>query len=160
MCLQARALLGARPVIVLGRREAALDRARAFGADHVINTQAKDPATAIRSLLPGGVDVAVDAVGHADLLRLGLEVLAEGGVVGSYGVGAADAEPLAPLQQDPRVRPGACDEGEVHEELLGYVQRGLIDPTRFITHRLPLEQLADGFDLLAAREALKVVVML
>lgn len=159
LCLQAHALLKASPVIVLGRRDAALERARAVGADYVLNAQTEDPAAALRKLLPRGVDVAIDAVGHADLLRLGLEVLAEGGTVGSYGVAPADAEPLAPLQQDPRVYPGVCDEGEVHEELLDYVQQGLIDPTRFITHRLPLDQLAHGFELLAARQALKVVVV-
>lgn len=158
-CLQARTLLQASPVIVLGRRAAALERARAFGADYVVNTSIEAPAGAVRKILPGGVDVAIDAVGQADLLRLGLGVLAEGGTVGSYGVAAADAEPVGPLQQDPRVHPGACDEGEVHEELLGYLQQGRLDPARFITHRLSLDQLAHGFALLEARQALKVVVM-
>ena len=102
--------------------------------------------------------MALEAVGNAALLRLGLAVLAPAGVVGSYGVGASDAEPLKPLQQDPRIRPGVCDEGEVHAELLGHVQQGTIDPMRFITHYLPFDQLAHGFELLASKEALKVVV--
>jgi len=160
MCYLARQALGLAPILVLGRREAALERARSFGAEVTVNIQSEDAAAAIRRVVPRGVDVAIDAVGHADLLRLGLSVLAEGGRLGSYGIQAAEAEPLDGLRADPRVYPPSCDESEVHDELLAWVRQGTIDPGRFVTHRLPLERLAEGFELIEARAAVKVVVTL
>jgi alcohol dehydrogenase len=57
------AALGAR-IIAVDVADAALDRARDLGAEHVINArQDDDPAAAIRDITGGGAQVSVDALG-------------------------------------------------------------------------------------------------
>jgi threonine dehydrogenase-like Zn-dependent dehydrogenase len=45
------------------------------------------------------------------------------------------------------------------DDALDAVARGTIDPTRLITHRLPLDEAERGYELFAAREATKVVLI-
>jgi threonine dehydrogenase-like Zn-dependent dehydrogenase len=41
---------------------------------------------------------------------------------------------------------------------LAAVERGAFDPTRVITHRMSLEEAEKGYELFAARAAMKVVM--
>ncbi len=44
------------------------------------------------------------------------------------------------------------------DEALTAVASGEVDPTAVITHRLPLEDAPEGYELFASREAMKVVL--
>ncbi|MFH1086267.1 MAG: alcohol dehydrogenase catalytic domain-containing protein, partial [Chloroflexota bacterium] len=55
--------LGVRRVIVLGRRDAALQKALAFGTDVTVNVATTDPVQAVRDLTGGlGAQVVIEAV--------------------------------------------------------------------------------------------------
>lgn len=68
----AAATVGAKPVIAVDVNPARLQAAAALGATHSFDAAAVDPVEAIRELLPQGVDVAIEASGRPDVMRLAL----------------------------------------------------------------------------------------
>lgn len=61
--LMAAALAGASPVIGIDLKESRRDMAKVFGASHVIDPASGDVAAQIKTIVPNGVDFAVEATG-------------------------------------------------------------------------------------------------
>jgi threonine dehydrogenase-like Zn-dependent dehydrogenase len=73
-------------------------------------------------------------------------------VVGAYG-GFADKFPLgAVMNKSLTLRAGQCHVHRYMKPLLGRIERGEIDPTRIITHRLPLEEAPRGYEIFKNKE--------
>ena len=86
-------LAGASRIIVVDLRQDALERARQFGADEIINAGESDPVTTIREMTGGrGVDMAVELVGYAKTVEQAVRCLRPGGRAVICGVGIEKAE--------------------------------------------------------------------
>jgi S-(hydroxymethyl)glutathione dehydrogenase/alcohol dehydrogenase len=70
-CLAA-ALGGCVPVIAVDINPTRLALARTLGASHVIDSRETDVAAAIKEIVPGGVDVAVEATGLPEVMAVAL----------------------------------------------------------------------------------------
>lgn len=160
-------LLGCSPVIVLGRRDEPLSRALGLGVDAVVNTTRDDPLEVVRHWTRGkGADRVVEAVGDDSLVELGLRMLNSTGKLGIYGI----APTREPGDMERRAIDIAMGRGEwaveffgpqewaPHDHLLWLVDRGIVRLRDYYTHVVPLAETQRGFDLLASKEALKVVV--
>jgi NADPH2:quinone reductase len=86
---------GAQVVTTVSGPEKA-ELARAAGAHHVVNYRTGSAAEAIRSAVPGGVDIVVEVAPAANAALDG-EVLAPGGVVAMYAT--EDSAPVLPLRR-------------------------------------------------------------
>lgn len=161
-------LLGCHPVMVLGRREEPLARATEMGAaDAVINAAREDPVAAVQELTGGaGADRVIEAVGDDELVELGLSLAASGGRVGIYGI-SPTREPGDMERRAVDIAKGRGEwcveffgpqEWAPHEQMLWLVRRGLVRLRDHYSHVVPLTETARGFELLASREAFKVVV--
>jgi threonine dehydrogenase-like Zn-dependent dehydrogenase len=160
-------LLGCHPVIVIGRRDEPLQRAQAMGLAETVNLTTVDPVAAVRALTDGqGADRVIEAIGDEGAIDAGLSVLGPRGRLGVYGIAATrqpgDMERRAVDMGlgrnewaleffDPR-------EHRPHEHLLWLVSRGIVQLTDWFSHVVPLAETPQGFELLARREAFKVVV--
>jgi threonine dehydrogenase-like Zn-dependent dehydrogenase len=81
-------------------------------------------------------------------------------VAGVYG-GFIDKFPIgAIVNRSLTVRSGQCHVQKYMRPLLQRIQNGEIDPSFIITHRLSLDQAADGFEMFMNKEdeCLKVVL--
>ncbi|MDP2990341.1 MAG: zinc-binding dehydrogenase, partial [Kiritimatiellota bacterium] len=148
---------GCDPVIVVGRRDEACQRALDFGkATHVINNREQSVPNAVKKIMGGGgVSYAIEAIGDNGVLRDCLDSLAPGGKVGLYGV-APDSQGRSPLCDDPRVSKAGPIEAMVDEEVLRLVRQGIIPAREFVSHELGFTECAHAFELLANRKAFKV----
>jgi len=92
---------GASTVIAVDLDDAKLRMAAGLGATHTINARAEaDPVAAVRALVPGGVDVAFEAIGTPATLAQAVAMLAEGGRAVAVGIAAGDSAasiPITPL---------------------------------------------------------------
>jgi 2-desacetyl-2-hydroxyethyl bacteriochlorophyllide A dehydrogenase len=161
-------LLGCGPVVVLGRRDEPLRRALELGAaDAVVNTSGGDPAAQARGLLGGrGADRVIDAVGDDRLVEMAFPMLATRGRIGLYGISSTrqpgDMErrsldiPMGRLEWS--LDCFAPQEWATHEQVLELVRKRRLRLRDWYTHVVPLEKTQRGFDLLASKEAFKVVV--
>jgi threonine dehydrogenase-like Zn-dependent dehydrogenase len=68
-------------------------------------------------------------------------------VIGVYG-GFVDKFPMgAVMNRALTIKSGQCHVHRYMRPLLGRIERGEIDPTMVITHRLPLDQAASGYKM-------------
>ena len=145
---------GAR-VIAISRREASLELARKMGADEAIPMHGHREIIATVSALTGGrfCDRVIEAVGKQWPLDLAAELTAEGGrlIVAGY-------HQDGPRQVNMQLwNWRGFDVVNAHErdaaaavrgmrEAVEAVRSGLIDPGLLVTHRYPLDRLAEALD--------------
>lgn len=165
-------MLGCSPVLVVGRRDEPLQRALAFGVDGVINLTRDDPVELVKQRTSGdGAGRVIEAIGDEKMMGLGLSLLRRPGVgppgrLGVYGIAstreAGDMErrmvDFALARNEWGVEFFNPREYAPHRQMLWLVQQGLVRLKDWYTHVVPLEETQRGFDLLASKEAFKVVV--
>lgn len=151
--------IGLDPVIVVGRREEALERARTFGrATHVINNTAESVPQVVQRLTGGrGADWAIEAIGSDAVMQDALDSIGPSGQVALYGVPEA-SEVGSPLRRGPRISPAQPDEGTTAEEISDLVARDLLPAREFVSHELPMERVVEGLRLLESKQAFKVLL--
>lgn len=63
-----------------------LEKAKDFGATHIVNASETDPVEAIRDITGGGAEYSLECVGNPKVLRQAVDVLPRCGVCGLLGV--------------------------------------------------------------------------
>lgn len=169
-------LLGAEQVIAIDRFPERLQLAREHAGAVCVNYEQVDVGEALRELTAGrGPDACIDAVGmeaHAELgplqlydrakqavrletdrggaLRQAIMSCRNGGtvsVIGVYG-GLMDKFPVGSMMnRSITVRTGQCHVQRYSKPLLERIERGDIDPSFVISHRLPLAQAPEAYEL-------------
>ena len=182
-------LLGAEQVIAIDRFPYRLQMARdGAKATHTINYEEESVLERLRELTGGrGPDACIDAVGmeahgHGPqyaydrakqamrlendrpiALREAILACRNAGtvsVIGVYG-GFIDKFPMGSvMNRSLTIRSGQCHVHRYMKPLLERIERGEIDPTFIITHRMKLEDAPKGFDLFMHKEddCMKVVL--
>ena len=155
MCKFAK-MMGAS-VIVVARRDEQLAHATTVGADAVVNSSNVAVADVVNELTGGsGADRIIDTSGSAELLAAAAKALSADGKVVPYGMPetAGAIENAVPKDIILSAQPA---EALAHEYVLGAVRLGLIDLSKFYSHRLPFKDVVQGFGMLKTKEAFKVV---
>ncbi len=165
--IQGAKLVGADRIIGVDINPAREKMAREFGMTHFINPdQVPDVVDAIVQLTDGGADYSFECVGNTKLMRQALECCHKGwGVSVIVGVAGAGQEiATRPFQLvTGRVWKGTAFGGargrtDVPKIVDWYMDGKLrIDP--LITHRLPLERINEGFELMERGESIRSVVV-
>ena len=174
-------LLGAERVIAIDRFDYRLKMAREkAGATHTIDYEEENVHEALRELTGGrGPDACIDAVGaeaHSHgvsyaydrtkqalmletarpiALREAIRACRNGGIVSVVGVygGLIDKFPMGSmLNRGLTMRGGQCHVHRYLEPLLGHIERGEIDPSFVITHRMKLDQAPEAFELFGKKQ--------
>lgn len=182
-------LLGAERVIAIDRFPYRLRMAKErAGATEVINYEEANVLEALAEMTGGrGPDACIDAVGmeahgHGAVyaydrtkqamklesdrpiaLREAIFACKNGGVVSVMGVygGFVDKFPMgAVMNRSLTLKSGQCHVQRYLRPLLEIIERGDLDPSFLITHRMPLEEAPKGFDLFVHKkdECMKVVL--
>jgi threonine dehydrogenase-like Zn-dependent dehydrogenase len=182
-------LLGAERVIAIDRLPYRLLLAKEkAGATDLINYDEEDVQEALRDLTGGrGPDACIDAVGieahghgvayaydrakqalmlESDrplALRQAIMACRNGGVVSVIGVygGFIDKFPMGSLMnRSLTLRAGQCHVQKYMPALLERIERGEIDPSFVITHRMRLDQAPEAYDMfLKKRDNCEKVVL-
>jgi threonine dehydrogenase-like Zn-dependent dehydrogenase len=169
-------MLGAERVIAIDRFPYRLEMARdRAGATDIINYEQVDVQEALLDLTGGrGPDACIDAVGleahgHGPVyaydrtkqalklesdrplaLRQAIRACRNGGIVSVIGVygGFIDKFPMGSvMNRSLTIKTGQCHVQRYLKPLLERIQRGEIDPSFVITHRMSLEDAPRGYDM-------------
>ncbi|MGI8572255.1 MAG: zinc-dependent alcohol dehydrogenase [Solirubrobacteraceae bacterium] len=155
--VQAAHLAGAR-VIAIDRVEDRLALAKAFGA--IPLHMGEQDVRAEVKLLTGGVDVAIDAVGHPDALETAIRVTRECGAIQCLGIYAERAEVHLGLAwlKSLTIRGGQANVIAHIDTVLRMLADGRLDPSPLVTHHMSLDDAPEAYEVFARREALKIVL--
>lgn len=154
--IQIAAEMGARTVIAIDIDDMKLLAAKRLGATHTVNSRSENADEAVLGITGGrGVDVAFEALGIPATFQQALDLLADGGRMVPVGLAAGAQTAAVPINR--LVRRGQTIHGSygarTRTDLPGVVDlaaRGVIDYTSVVSLRVPLEQAAETYALLAA----------
>jgi L-iditol 2-dehydrogenase len=145
---------GCQRVLVVDVDDTRLKLAQELGASETINAKTSDTVAEVQRLTSGaGVDVALEAVGSTPTVKNAVESVRKGGTVVLIGNVVATVE--LPLQvvvsRQLTLRGSAASSGE-YPQCIELLARGAVNVDPLITAVAPLEQGAEWFDRLHARE--------
>ena len=167
--LQGARLAGADIIIGVDLNPARETMAKQFGCTHFVNPRDLAPDALVPKLVEltgGGADYSFDCTGNVDVMRAALECCHRGwGQSIIIGVAEAGKEiATRPFQLvTGRVWKGSAFGGARGRtdvpRIVDWYMNGVIDIDSLITHRLPLERINDGFDLMHRGESIRSVVV-
>ncbi|AFU01555.1 alcohol dehydrogenase catalytic domain-containing protein [Nocardia brasiliensis] len=151
MAVQSAFAMGASRVLGVDLIAERRKQAAELGAEPV---DADDPKLAIRELLGGGADVAIEAVGADATIKLAISAVGHRGRVSVIGVSQNRAYPFhMPLAQikELEFHIGLCSIQYELPTLLRLTAAGRLRPEAVITHSLPMSDGANAYRLFAER---------
>src|SRR5437899_4338850 len=165
--IQAAKMVGADKIIGVDLNPAREDMARKFGMTHFINpTEVENVVDAIVGLTDGGADYSFECIGNVTTMRQSLECCHKGwGQSIIIGVAEAGKEiSTRPFQLvTGRVWKGSAFGGARGRtdvpKIVDWYMDGKLNIDDLITHRLPLERINEGFDLMKSGESIRSVVI-
>ena len=161
--LQLIRLSGATKIIVIGLIPKRLKIAKKLGADYTINAAEQDAVEEVKRLTDGrGADAVQIAVGGVKAIESGIQMANIGGTVNIF----AGTHPPTKISVDPNlihykelVVTGSWDyTPHIFTNSVELINTKRIDIKSLISHVLPLKEITKGFEIVAKREGLKVVI--
>jgi threonine dehydrogenase-like Zn-dependent dehydrogenase len=155
--------LGAGEVFAFDRDRERLALAEGAGATP-IHIDERNPVTVLADATDGrGADAVIDAVGHVDAFHGAVDAVRRGGtvvVIGVYSSEVTDLQLGTSWARGLTFRfAGLTPVLPWWEQAMRSVERGEVDPTPLISHRLPLEEAPQGYRIFDRREATKVILL-
>jgi alcohol dehydrogenase len=170
-------LMGAGRVIVIDHLEYRLEKARSFAHAETFNfTEYKDIVVEMKKQTGWlGADVCIDAVGaEADgnflmhvtsakmklqggspvALNWAIDAVRKGGtvsVVGAYGPMFSSVKFGDAMNKGLTLNMNQCPVKRQWPRLFEHIRNGYIKPNEIVTHRIPLEHIADGYHMFSAK---------
>ncbi|MCL4489606.1 MAG: alcohol dehydrogenase catalytic domain-containing protein [Chloroflexi bacterium] len=149
--------------IMIGLLDHRLQVAKELGADVVVNATTEDAGKVAREVSDGrGADVVVNAVGKPEVLRNAIDLAARRGQVLFF---AATMQPKVELDIDlihykELALIGTYDSTIAqYEDALALLGAGTIQAKPLISHRLPLPQVQQGYEIARQQQGLKVLIV-
>lgn len=163
LTVQAALLREPGEVIAIDLEPERLALAAAAGAVP-LNAAERNPQTEVFERTDGrGADVVIEAVGTPAAFERALDVVRRGGrvvVVGMYASETIEAQLGVWWTRALNLRfTGLCPVHGVWRSAMAELVAGRIDPRPLISHRLPLEEAARGYELFDSRRATKVLLI-
>ena len=154
--------LGARRILAVGHHRDRLDLASDFGATETVLGDETAAVEQVLSTTNGGVDHVLECVGAASSMETAVDVCRPGGTVGYVGVPhGVDEAGLALtdfFRDNITLRGGVAPVRAYADALLEDVLGGTLDPAPIFTETVDLDGVPEGYQAMADREALKVLV--
>jgi S-(hydroxymethyl)glutathione dehydrogenase/alcohol dehydrogenase len=159
--IQGARIAGAGRIIAVDPNPARLELARSLGATDALSPEDGDPVMAIHALTAGGVDLAIESVGSAAVVRQAFDAIAPGGRAVAVGLTSYREEvsiPLVSLLLDKSLRGsihGSADPGRDFPKLFALALRGELRLEEMAGPDHPLEKVNDAFEALASGLAVR-----
>jgi threonine dehydrogenase-like Zn-dependent dehydrogenase len=153
--------MGAERVIVMSRHKARQELAREFGATDIVTERGDDGVARIKDMTNGlGAHSVVEAVGSQESMMQAIRSARAGGHVGFVGVSHGVSLPGDQLfYAEVHLLGGPAPVRRFLPELIDLVWREQIDPGKVFDLKLPLGQVADGYQAMDERRATKALLI-
>jgi 2-desacetyl-2-hydroxyethyl bacteriochlorophyllide A dehydrogenase len=149
---------GAAQIVCIDLSDYRLDKARESGATHVINPSRTNVEEATKNITGIGADIVIDCVGS--LFDQCLSLVRKGGQILLVGL---NEHALPPIKQYEITRneitvKGTFIQNHHFPKVIKILEGGILNLEPLVTHRLPLDQIHEGIDIMKKGEAIKIVI--
>ncbi len=154
------ARMGAERIIALSRHEPRQRLAREFGATDIVTERGDEGVARIKDMTDGvGADATLECVGTSESMTQALRSTRPGGFVGYVGVPHGVNLPGEELfYSHVGLRGGPAPVRRFLPQLIDLVCNGEIDPGKVFDLTLPLDQVAEGYQAMNERRAIKTLL--
>ncbi len=153
--------LGAEQIILMGRHTARTDLGREFGATDVVAERGDEGIEKVRELTGGdGTHKVLECVGHEAAMDMALGAVRSGGTVSRVGVPQYSKVTAGSqfFMNNITLTGGVAPARAYIEELMPDVLDGKVEPGKVFDVSMGLDDVPTGYQQMADREALKVIV--
>ncbi len=153
--------LGAQRIILMGRHKARTDLGCRFGATDVVAERGEEGVARVRELTGGdGAHAVLECVGLKPAIETALAVVRAGGTVSRVGAPQYHDVPAGSrfFFRNVTLTGGIAPVRAYIDKLLPDVLDGKIEPGRVFDRTVDLDDVADGYQAMAERRVLKVLV--
>lgn len=144
-------LLGASKIICLVRNDYSVERAKKYGATHVINTKIQNVEEEVLKITEGKkADVVIDATGAKSVIEALPYYVKKGGNIILYGIPSDDeiiSFPVKKLVVEEISVHGAVGNTKAWYPLVKMIENGSLDVESLVTHEFKLDDINKAFDL-------------
>lgn len=154
-------ILGADRIILMGRHQTRTDLGREFGATDVVAERGDEGVAKVKELTGGdGTHVVLEAVGLKPALETAFAVVRDGGVISRVGAPQFEDVPFGfgEFMRNVTLTGGVAPARHYIPVLLPQVLDGSIEPGKVFDRTVDLDGVPVGYQAMADREALKVLV--
>jgi 2-desacetyl-2-hydroxyethyl bacteriochlorophyllide A dehydrogenase len=146
-------VFGAGNVIAVDVSDEKLKLAEELGADEVVNAAHEDPAESINAITKGRLaDVVLDFVGLRKTIENGINCVGKGGRIVIIGIGRVEEVTVSPYKSIIRKEMELIGVNDHFKSelatLIKLTASGKIDLSTSVTHRIPLEDVNIGMEIL------------
>lgn len=159
-------LRGIHKIIAIDIQDYRMEAAKKFGADFVFSA-ADDPAAKIREANEGRLaDLVILCAGKGPATAQALQCAERGGTILFFALNSPDQEiPLSPYEifwrKGLTLMNSYAASPKDHREIIAILRGGKLRLKEMISHRLPFDEIAKGFELVSkAANSLKVVIQM
>lgn len=153
--------LGASKIILLSTHEDRAKIGRDFGATDIVAVRGDQAFEEVRKLTGDlGVDCVLECVGSKDSWKTALAIVRKGGRIGWVGI-PHDVSPINfgdMFSDNIGIMGGKAPSAYYMHQLLPEVLAGKLDPSTVFTKTISLSQIAEGYEAMDKREAIKVMI--
>ncbi|MFJ9026872.1 zinc-dependent alcohol dehydrogenase family protein [Streptomyces sp. NPDC102259] len=154
--------LGAEQIVLMGRHQARTDLGREFGATDVVSARGEEGIAQARELTGGhGTHVVLECVGNMPAYEQAVGIVRPGGVISRVGVPQYEEAPIgfgSLFRHNLRLAGGPAPVRAYIEELMPDILNGTIEPGKVFDVTTDLDGVPAGYQDMADRKSLKVLV--
>jgi len=153
--------LGAERIILISRHESRSSLGREFGATDVVDARDAEGIAAVRELTKGdGADRVLEAVGTQSAIDMSIGMVRDYGMIGRVGAAQYSNVPLdfMTVMRNIGVYGGVAPARAYIETLMPDILDGSINPGKMFDMEVNLDSIAAGYEAMATRQAIKVLV--
>ncbi|WP_179333925.1 zinc-dependent alcohol dehydrogenase family protein [Winogradskyella costae] len=143
-----------------------LGLAKDFGADEVVNSEDDDAMDQVKGMTDKGPDIAVEFAGVMPALDFAFNATKRGGRTVTGALPSPDARlslnPLTLVGQEKSLKGCYLGSGSPKVDIPNFMemyQAGRLPVQKLITHRIKLEDINEGFERLAAGDAIRQIII-
>ncbi|MFB9073568.1 zinc-binding dehydrogenase [Citricoccus parietis] len=157
-------IAGASPIIVVDIADVKLEKAKTFGASHVVNSTRADPVAAVKEITGTGADHVFDFVGIGSVQEQGIAMLTNGGEL--YVIGVTPGQSMTVdgydlLQGQKKITGVYMGSGTLRQDVPAYVDMylaGKIHLDELISKEISLDEVTEGYESLKDPAVTRVVI--
>ncbi|MBL8487774.1 MAG: zinc-dependent alcohol dehydrogenase family protein [Rhodocyclaceae bacterium] len=157
---------GAREVVAIDTLQDKLDMALALGATRACRADDPDVIQRIRTEVPGGVEVAIEAASSVQALELAYRITRRGGTTVTCSLPnpahTFNLQAVNLVAEERTLKGSYLGSAVPARDIPRFIElykAGRLPVDRLITHRLKLDEINEGFDRLAEGTAVRQVIL-
>ncbi|HZE99921.1 MAG TPA: zinc-binding dehydrogenase, partial [Planctomycetota bacterium] len=161
LCMMVAKAAGPGRLIAIDPSPVARKNALALGATHVIDPSDGKAKDAVYGILPDGPDLVVEAAGAIGAVKLMVDLRRRGTKWNVFGITTHEKFELdGGLTHflEGRMDASFGTTSMAMQMAIRMIERGVIDPGKIVSHRVPLAKIHDAMTIMATPDRNKVIV--